>query len=114
MNMLTCKGYIAGIDADLDDGILVGRVINTHDIIGFHGETVSEATESFHAVIDEYLELSEKICALANDRGRISVALLSEELKANRNTIKKHLQKIVSMGRLVKHGKGRGVYYSPF
>jgi Fic family protein len=59
-------------------------------------------------------ELSEKICALANDRGRISVALLSEELKANRNTIKKHLQKIVSMGRLVKHGKGRGVYYSPF
>ena len=59
-------------------------------------------------------ELSEKICALANDRGRISVALLSEELKANRNTIKKHLQKLVSMGRLVKHGKGRGVYYSPF
>jgi Fic family protein len=59
-------------------------------------------------------ELSEKICALANDRGRISVALLSEEIKANRNTIKKHLQKLVSMGRLVKHGKGRGVYYSPF
>ena len=59
-------------------------------------------------------ELSEKICALANDRGRISVALLSEELKANRNTIKKHLQNLVSMGRLVKHGKGRGVYYSPF
>ena len=56
MKMLTYKGYIASIDADLDDGILVGRVINTHDIIGFHGETVSEATESFHAVIDEYLE----------------------------------------------------------
>ncbi len=56
MNILTCKGYFARIDADLDDGILVGRVINTRDIIGFHGETISEAIESFHAVIDEYLE----------------------------------------------------------
>ena len=56
MNMITYKGYIASIDADLDDGILVGRIINTRDIIGFHGETVSETTESFHAVIDEYLE----------------------------------------------------------
>ena len=56
MNILTCKGYFARIDADLNDGILVGRVINTRDIIGFHGETISEAIESFHAVIDEYLE----------------------------------------------------------
>ncbi len=29
---------------------------NTRDIIGFHGETVSEIIESFHAVIDEYVE----------------------------------------------------------
>ena len=56
MNTLTYKGYIAIIDADLNDGILVGRVINTRDIIGFHGETISEVTESFHAVIEEYLE----------------------------------------------------------
>ncbi len=59
-------------------------------------------------------ELSEKICTLASDRGRITVAFISEELKANRNTIKKHLQNLVRIGRLVKHGKGRGVYYSPF
>jgi predicted HicB family RNase H-like nuclease len=56
MNTLNYKGYIARIDADLDDGILVGRVINTSDIIGFHGVTISEAIESYHAVIDEYLE----------------------------------------------------------
>jgi len=59
-------------------------------------------------------ELSEKICTLASDRGRITVAFISAELKANRNTIKKHLQNLVSLGRLVKHGKGRGTYYSPF
>ncbi len=56
MNILTYKGYFSRIDADLNDGILVGRVINTRDIIGFHGETIAEATGSFHAVIDEYLE----------------------------------------------------------
>ena len=56
MNTLTYKGYIAKINADLDDGILVGRDINTSDIIGFHGETISEVTDSFHAVIEEYLE----------------------------------------------------------
>jgi len=59
-------------------------------------------------------ELSDKICALASDHSRITVALISDELTANRNTIKKHLQYLVKVGRLVKHGKGRGSYYSPF
>jgi Fic family protein len=59
-------------------------------------------------------ELSEKICTLASDHGRITVAFVSGELTANRNTIKKHLQNLVKVGRLVKHGKGRGAYYSPF
>ncbi|MBW1789758.1 MAG: type II toxin-antitoxin system HicB family antitoxin [Deltaproteobacteria bacterium] len=56
MNTATYKGYIARIEPDLDDGILVGRVINTRDIIGFHGETIAEAINSFHAAIDEYIE----------------------------------------------------------
>ncbi len=56
MNTVAYKGYTATIEPDLDDGILVGRVTNTRDIIGFHGRTVSETIESFHAVINEYLE----------------------------------------------------------
>ncbi len=56
MNTVTYKKYIARIEPDLEDGILVGRVINTRDIIGFHGQTIAEAIESFHAAIDEYLE----------------------------------------------------------
>ena len=59
-------------------------------------------------------ELSEKICRLANDHSRITVAFITNELQANRNTVKKHLQNLVKNGRLVKHGKGRGAYYSPF
>ena len=59
-------------------------------------------------------ELSEKICSLAKDHSRITVAFITNELQANRNTVKKHLQNLVKIGRLVKHGKGRGAYYSPF
>ena len=58
--------------------------------------------------------LSAKICSLADEHGRITVAFISGELQANRNTVKKHFQKLVKVGRLVKHGKGRGAYYSPF
>jgi predicted HicB family RNase H-like nuclease len=56
MNSIFYKNYIARIELDLEDGILVGRVINTRDIIGFHSNTIAEAIESFHSVIDEYLE----------------------------------------------------------
>jgi predicted HTH transcriptional regulator len=58
--------------------------------------------------------LSAKIFSLADEHGRITVAFISGELQANRNTVKKHLQNLVKVGRLVKHGKGRGIYYSPF
>jgi len=40
------------IDVDINEGLLVGRVINPRDIIGFHGENISEAIKSFHAAID--------------------------------------------------------------
>lgn len=56
MNTVTYKNYIAQIEPDLEDSILVGRVLNTRDIIGFHGNTIAEAIESFHTVIEEYLE----------------------------------------------------------
>ena len=59
-------------------------------------------------------DLSLKIESLAKGHGRVTVAFLTGELKANRNTIKKHLQKLVEFGRLVKHGKGRGTDYSPY
>ena len=59
-------------------------------------------------------ELSARICSLANDHSRITVAFITNELQANRNTVKKHLQNLAKTGRLVQHGKGRGAYYSPF
>lgn len=56
MKSLKYKGYIALMEPDIEDGIIVGRVINTRDIIAFDGKTIPEAIESFHSVVDEYLE----------------------------------------------------------
>ncbi|MGD8889220.1 MAG: Fic family protein [Desulfobacterales bacterium] len=58
--------------------------------------------------------LSEKIVELAQEHGRISIAFISTALEANRNTVKKHVQQLVKKGLIVRHGKGRGAYYSPY
>lgn len=56
-NMLSYKGFTARIDFDSDDNIFVGRVRGIRDIIGFHGETVSELTLDFHNAIEHYLQV---------------------------------------------------------
>ena len=58
--------------------------------------------------------LTENILHLARQHGRISIAFISAALDANRNTVKKHVRQLVKSGRLVRHGKGRGTYYSPY
>ncbi|GAB4240938.1 MAG: hypothetical protein Kow0049_29200 [Stanieria sp.] len=50
------QGYEAVIEFDDEDRLFVGRVINTKDIIVFDGLSVDELEQSFHAVVDEYLE----------------------------------------------------------
>jgi predicted HicB family RNase H-like nuclease len=55
-NTLEYQQYIAKLDFDFHDQIIVGKVINTNDIISFHGENLKEAISAFHDVIDAYLE----------------------------------------------------------
>ena len=55
------KGYEAMIEFDNEDRLFVGRVINTRDVIVFDGLSVDELEESFHAIIDEYLENCESL-----------------------------------------------------
>ncbi|NMM29453.1 MAG: type II toxin-antitoxin system HicB family antitoxin [Glaciimonas sp.] len=54
-NTLTYRGYIARIEFDPDDNILVGRVLDIDDIISFHGESVATFTAAFHEAIDDYV-----------------------------------------------------------
>ncbi|WP_269458623.1 hypothetical protein [Sterolibacterium denitrificans] len=42
MNTMTYKGYTARVEYDERDNIFVGRILDIHGTISFHGETVTE------------------------------------------------------------------------
>ncbi|MBK2125465.1 winged helix-turn-helix transcriptional regulator [Fangia hongkongensis] len=44
--------------------------------------------------------------------GRVTLSEMVTFTGINRNTLKKHFQKLVSMKQISQHGKGRGVWYS--
>lgn len=60
-NIMTYKGYNAGIEFDPDDRIIVGRVLDIDDIISFHGVSVAEFEQAFHKAIDDYIAACEKL-----------------------------------------------------
>ena len=55
-DILTYKGYIAELHLDTQDKIIVGQVMNTTDLISFHGDTIIEAEQAFHDVLNTYLD----------------------------------------------------------
>lgn len=62
-------------------------------------------------MVTELPELSLQILDLAAQHGKVTNAMIVQATGANRNTIKKHLQSLVSDTRLEKIGKGKGTAY---
>ncbi|MCH7881820.1 MAG: type II toxin-antitoxin system HicB family antitoxin [Proteobacteria bacterium] len=60
MNMMKYNGYVARIEYDEEDRILVGHLVGIKDIVGFHGTTVDELENAFHESVDNYLAISEQ------------------------------------------------------
>lgn len=56
-------------------------------------------------------ELSVQILELAKEHGRVTVSQIVTFTGANRNTVKKHLQTLVSANHLAQHGTGKGSWY---
>ena len=42
MNIMSYKGYAARIEYSDEDGCFIGHIAGIRDIVGFHGESVSE------------------------------------------------------------------------
>lgn len=61
MNTMTYKGYQASMTFDPDDKIIVGRVLDIDDIIGFHAEAVADFEQAFHESVDSYIEACVKL-----------------------------------------------------
>ena len=55
------QGYAARIEYSDDDGLFIGHVAGIRDVIGFHGESVSELREAFEEAVDDYLATCEKL-----------------------------------------------------
>jgi predicted HicB family RNase H-like nuclease len=50
------KGYIGQVEFDDEASTFHGRVINTHDVITFHGKSVAELRKAFRESVDVYLD----------------------------------------------------------
>lgn len=55
------KGYFAKVEFDPDDHIFVGRIIGIRDVIGFHGDSVTELETAFQGAVDNYLAACEEL-----------------------------------------------------
>jgi predicted HicB family RNase H-like nuclease len=60
-NIMTYKGYTATMVFDVNDKVIVGRVVGIDDIIVFHGESITDFEANFHAAIDAYLAASAEL-----------------------------------------------------
>ncbi len=54
MNTMMHKGYAARVEYSEEDGCFVGHIAGICDIVGFHGESVSELRAAFHQAVDDY------------------------------------------------------------
>ena len=56
MKAMNHKGYFARVEFDPEDHIFVGHIMGIRDVVGFHGESVSELETAFQNAVDNYLE----------------------------------------------------------
>lgn len=62
-------------------------------------------------MVDSLPPLSLEILELAKEHGRLTNAQIVKLTGANRNTVKKHIQALVSANHLNQHGTGKGTWY---
>lgn len=58
---MSYKNYSARIEYSDDDGCFIGHLAGIRDIVGFHGESVSELRSAFEEAVDDYLATCEKL-----------------------------------------------------
>ena len=63
-------------------------------------------------VLGDLPELSVQILDLARERGRVTVSEAAKVTNSSRNTVKDHVRALTEKGHLIRHGAGRGTWYS--
>jgi len=57
-------------------------------------------------------ELSVQILDYAREHGRVTIGDMIKLTGTSRNTLKEHFRQLIQKSHLVKHGSGRGTWYS--
>ncbi|MFM7482638.1 MAG: type II toxin-antitoxin system HicB family antitoxin [Burkholderiaceae bacterium] len=66
MNTMTHRGYAARVEYSEDDSCFVGHIAGIRDVVGFHGESVSELRAAFEEAVDDYLATCQKLGVAPN------------------------------------------------
>lgn len=61
MKTMKHKGYSALIEYSDEDSCFVGHIAGIRDVVGFHGEAVSELRAAFEEAVNDYLETCQKL-----------------------------------------------------
>jgi predicted HicB family RNase H-like nuclease len=61
MNAIKYKGYFAKVEFDPEDHIFIGHIIGIRDVVGFHGESVTELEKAFQEAVNNYLDACKKL-----------------------------------------------------
>lgn len=77
-----------------------------------HKDRLERKIERERIILGDLPELSVQILELARERGRVTVADATKITDASRNTIKDHIRSLLEKEHLVRHGAGRGTWYS--
>ena len=60
MNTISHNGYCARVEFSSEDRLFIGHIAGINDVIGFHGESVTELVAAFHQAVDDYVETCRK------------------------------------------------------
>jgi predicted HicB family RNase H-like nuclease len=55
MRLMQYKGYVGGIEANVDDAVLHGKLEFINALVTFEGETVALVKQAFEQAVDDYL-----------------------------------------------------------
>ena len=77
-----------------------------------HVKELRKKMEYEKTVLSDLPSLSVKILECARKKGRVTIGDIIHITGKSRNTLKEHFRLLTKKGYLVKHGHGRGVWYS--
>ncbi len=60
-NIMEYKGYFGSVEYSDNDEVFFGKLLFINDVVSFEGDSVKSLKESFHLMVDDYIETCKEI-----------------------------------------------------